>query len=55
MDFELILVNVDLFREMGIDPSVTDDWDWDTFLKSQRNSPVLSLTARSPGPALPRG
>src|SRR5690606_19356010 len=33
MDFELILVNVDLFREMGIDPSVTDDWDWDTFLE----------------------
>gem|GEM_PF-3083875 len=32
MDFELILVNVDLFRELGIDPKVTDDWDWDIFL-----------------------
>lgn len=32
MDFELILVNVDLFRELGIDPKATDDWDWDVFL-----------------------
>lgn len=41
MDFELVLVNVDLFREVGLDPSVTDDWDWDDFLEVARTLTVI--------------
>lgn len=32
MDFELILLNADLWRELGLDPKLTDTWDWDEFL-----------------------